>query len=243
MHLLILLVYALLVTAIALAAGSGVGWGNLIFDWRLLVVGAVAGTLVYIGAVVLYYVLLYDDVLVVDHQDLLTRRGLIWINRVRDSIGKLPLWSMPPDIPEKQMVCVARDCLAHIQEELSLSPARGRRAGRAAALQALARRLGDNLVQALWSQSWSRELIDKLENTDGSDSQHIAAIRRIEQREQRRFRRSFDSLVSLTTALAERGSEIQDGDMDRLLSEFGEITLQMEEDAQALQEVRRSRLS
>ncbi len=243
MHLAVLLIYALLVAVLVLASGSAVGLGDLVFDWRLFFVGVVVGTVIYGAAAVLYYVLFCDDVLVVGHQDFFVRRSLAWINQARASVGRMPLWVTPPDAQEQGMVRVARDCLAHIQEELSFSPTRGRRAGSAGALQTLAYRLGDNLLQALWSLSWSREITQKLASTDGSDSQHIAAIQHIQQREERRFRRSFNSLVSLATALAELGSEIQEGDMERLLSEFGEITLQMEEDAQALQEVRRSRLS
>ncbi len=216
----------------------------LLTNWDLVLLAIVIGTALYVVGVVFYYAFLYDDPFMLDgEQDALTRALLIPANEIRNRLSLAPVWSIPQDVPEKEMVRTAARWLAHMQGELSRHRRlQSRAASNRAALQALSRKTIADMVQALWAIQWSRELGETLSRTDAPDSERLARVRQVEQRNLQRMQRSFDSLVAFSTRMLELGSEVSDSDVERLLAGFRETVTRLEEDAQALEEVRKNSL-
>lgn len=203
------------------------------------------GAAIYLAGLLLYYVLFYHDVLALVREDHVTQTFLKLVNPMRAAFGKLPIWDVPQDVAEKETVWVAIDCLSHIQWSLDrYRPAHGRVVSNAATLKHLARKLVTNIVEALWSLQWSRGMTAKLCQLESSgQSDRVSRIQEIQQRDMDRLNHSFDSLVSLDVRLAELGSQVSDGDLEGLLAEYGEVLTQLEEDARALEEVRKTTLA
>ncbi len=202
------------------------------------------GAMIYIAGMLLYYVFFFDDILILGREDSLTQVLLRLVNPLRSALGKMPVWDVPQDVAEQEMLRVAVDCLSHIQWALNRHrPAHGRVISNATTLNYLARKLLGDMVEALWSLQWTREITVKLNQLDQPEAAHrIARIQAIEQRDLQRIDRSMDSLVSLATRLTELGSQVKNSDLEDLLAEFGEVLTQLEEDALALEEVRKTTL-
>lgn len=209
----------------------------------LLALSILLGIAMYVSAIVLYYAFFCEDVFLMHRkQDSLTLILLRLVNPIRELLGKPPIWEVPGDVPEKEMVELGTDWFSHIDQWLiKRRPFYGRAARNKALLRQLARRLVANMVEALWDLEWSRRLSEKLLELDLPDTTNrMLRLQQAEQRELERLNRSFESLVSLATRLVELGSQVDERDVERLLSEFREITTQLEEDTLAWDEVRRN---
>lgn len=219
-------------------------FGFLLANWELVVLAIVMGTALYLASVVFYYAFLYDDPFMLDgDQDAFTRALLTPVNDLRSRLRIPPLWLIPQDVPEEETVRTAAQWLAHMQGELSRHRRfQTRAASHQAMLNALSRKMIADMVQALWTIQWSREMGEALSRRDAPDSERLARVRQIEQRNLERMQRSFDSLVGFSTRMLELGSEVNDSDVERLLAGFRETVTQLEEDTQALEEVRKNSL-
>ncbi len=216
----------------------------LIANWGLAVLAVAFGTLLYLAGVVLYYAFLYDDPFMLDdEQDPFTRAMLIPANNLRTRFRVPPVWLIPDNVPEKETARLAARWLDRLQRELGHHRRlQTRAASNQAALKSLARKTIADMVQALWTIQWAREMSGTLSRIDPPDSERVARVRQIEQRSLERMRRSFDTLVAFSTRMLELGSEINDGDVERLLAGFRETVTRLEEDTQALEEVRKNSL-
>jgi hypothetical protein len=213
--------------------------------WALLLFSILLGAGLYVAATLSYYAFFYEGLLLLSRdEDLMTRDLIGGVNLLRERLGQPPIWPVPEDVPEKEMVRVASDWLLYVQKELDKHrPRRGRAESNKATLKRLARRLAANMVEALWSIQRSREIRERIArmNLPGSEDR-IRRMQQIEQRDVQRMQHSFDSLVTLAMRLVELGSKMNDDDVARLLEEFRETAKQIEEDTQALDEVRSNTL-
>ncbi len=244
----LLYIWVLMLSLLAISSATGTAPSPRMLDLSLsnlvmLALSVLLGVAMYAGAVVLYYAFFCEDVFLLHRkQDSLTVILLRLVNPVRAQLGKPPIWEVPGDVPEKEMVELGVDWFSHIDQWLNKHrPFYGRAARNKALLRQLARRLVANMVEALWDLEWSRRLRDKLLELDLPDATNrVQRLEQAEQRELERLNRSFESLVSLATRLVELGSRVDERDVETLLEEFREIAIRIEEDTLAWDEVKRN---
>ncbi len=245
---LFLYLWILVLSLLVVSSASGGPSDFKVPDWSLsnltlLCLSILLGVVMYGGALVLYYAFLCEDVFLLHaRQDSLTLLLLRLVNPIREQLGKTPIWEVPGDVPEKEMVELGVEWFSHIDQWLRRRrPFYGRAASNKAMLRQLARRLVANMIQALWDLQWSRRLGERLLELDLPDrTNRMMRLQQAERRELERLNRSFESLVSLATRLVELGSQVDEGEVERLLAEFRETTTRIEEDTLAWDEVRRN---
>jgi hypothetical protein len=245
---LLLYIWILVLSLLAISSATGTPPAARMPDLSLsslvlLALSILLGIAMYAAAIVLYYTFFCEDVFLLHRkQDSLTLILLRLVNPIREQLSKPPIWEVPGDVPEKELVELGVDWFSHIDQWLNKHrPFYGRAARNKALLRQLARRLVADMVQALWDLEWSRRLREKLLELELPDTANrVLRLQQTEQRELERLNRSFESLVSLATRLVELGSQVDERDVERLLEEFREIATQIDEDTLAWDEVKRN---
>ncbi len=244
--LLLLYLCILFLTLLAVPSASSGAPGTLAPGLSLssltpLILSVVLGVAMYVCALVAYYAFLSEDVFLLrGRQDPLTLLLLRFVNPIREQLNKPPIWEVPGDIAEKEIVQLGIEWFSHIDQwQRVRRPFHGRAAKNKAVLRELARQLVANMVQALWHLQWSRRIRERMLELDLDSSNRIMGLQQAEQRELDRLHRSFEALVSLASRLAELGSQVDENELAGLLDEFQETAMQIEEDTLAWGEVRR----
>ncbi len=206
----------------------------------LLILSVLLGIAMYVCALVVYYAFLSEDVFLLHgRQDSLTLLLLRLVNPIRELLNKSPIWQVPGGIAEKEIVQLGIEWFSHIDQwQRQRHPLHGRAAKNKVMLRELARQLVANMVQALWHLQWCRQIGERMLELDMASSNRIIGLQEAERRERDRLNHSFEALVSLASRLAELGSQVDENELARLLDEFRETALQIEEDTLAWGEVR-----